>query len=278
MLLSWYLAALHRILQLTKVTWGIHSIRMSLKTSHHRRVRVLLLTVGRLLNMVVLVLLSRSSLRPSRARAYIFNNARTRKRPVSKLLSLYQHHDSGIAYERKLSLLATPSLDSSNTTSSPPLRRLVGYEACNEISQMENWRDHPDLNPTIDFPSWAVPGKSIQTVLTNPLLQPYLARSLDLLENLHVHIPNVRDRPHDNDYAGDLESKSQRQKIILLHPDTPSIAELPERLQQLLRDNQIHEQGPTVSIPFNFKQFTASYILSKILPADARCPPTPACL
>jgi tRNA (guanine37-N1)-methyltransferase len=145
-----------------------------------------------------------------------------------------------------------------------------------ELNGLENWRDHPDLNPTFYFPSWVVPvaGKTIHTLLNIPSLQPYLANQLDLLRGQHLRFKLVLDFPPETHANGSKESdRNVREKLVLLRPDTPTMSALPELVQQLLRDCLVDRQGPTIPVKFCYNQFSASYILTKVLPPHAHPPP-----
>lgn len=163
---------------------------------------------------------------------------------------------------------ASPGHEVLNATTTPETEQQLSLK-CAESSPSHNaddWRDHPDLNPTIHFRTWVVPvsGGDIQKVLSAPCAQPYLASKLDLMEHIHPRLKVVRDH---KDYSG--------KKIILLHPDAPSsIADLPLPVQDLLDECHIDQQGPILPISFHYKQFTPSYILATILPPEVHPPPT----
>jgi tRNA (guanine37-N1)-methyltransferase len=154
-----------------------------------------------------------------------------------------------------------------------PLESTLMHSNANELTDVElknlvaHWRDHPVLNPMVTFRSWVVPikGKMIQAILNSKSLQPYLASRHELLQEMHVRLKIVRDY---------TDSTDGTEKLILLHPDTPPLSELPADVQQLLRNCQIHENGPVMPTKFTYKDFTASYILSQLLPIAVHPPPT----
>ena len=138
-------------------------------------------------------------------------------------------------------------------------------------SLLQQWRGHPAINPTVEFQSWLVPkrGKAIQTILSDARFRPYLASSLELLDHLHLRLKLVRDNPDE----------SSTHKLVLLNPEAPSWDDLPDDLRQSLSnelstDDAPVSQGPTVPISFPYHQFTANYILQRILPIDVQPPPT----
>lgn len=137
----------------------------------------------------------------------------------------------------------------------------------------ESWRVHPDLNPTFSFPSWVVPvsGKSIQTILNEPLLQPYLASRFEPVQQIHPRFKLVRDANENTD--NDTTTASTKQKIIILHPSTPTLSELPENVREILVQCQVSD-GPAQSMTFSYHQFTSAYLLAILLPVALHPPPT----
>jgi len=153
----------------------------------------------------------------------------------------------------------------------------------------KHWREHPACNPTVHFKSWVVVGPWIQTILHSELTQPYLGSRLSLVEHLHNgRFRLVRDHIHDD---GDENTKSPRQKLILLHPDTPALDDLPPPVRELLlqpqqsvNNNKNSEnsvfvappvtEGPVVPIDFSHDHFTAAFLLEQLLPQAVHPPPT----
>lgn len=167
-----------------------------------------------------------------------------------------------------------------------------------------SWRDHPACNPLIEFQSWAVPSLStkvgassskndIQCILNSTSVQPYLASRLaNPLNHLHVRFKLVRDvdtisvdtsiintdtttANNPTTPATTTTTTTHRQKLILLHPDTPPIAELPLAFQQALTHNEWNiGNGPVVPVQFHYHQFTASFLLEQLLPPSVHPVPT----
>jgi tRNA (guanine37-N1)-methyltransferase len=137
-----------------------------------------------------------------------------------------------------LSTSTTSAKESSNTSviqqdeAALPTSPEYEYETEHIQKLTESWRDNADINPTFSFPSWVVPvsGKSIQTILNEPLLQPYLASRFDPVQQIHPRFKLVRDAKKE-DTDNDTTTK---QKIIILHPSTPTLSELPENVREIL--------------------------------------------
>jgi tRNA (guanine37-N1)-methyltransferase len=175
---------------------------------------------------------------------------------------------------------STTSVEESSNTSVIEKEEGTEYEYESEhIRELtESWRDHPDLNPTFAFPSWILPvsGKSIQTILNDPLLQPYLASRFEPVQSVHPRFKLIRDKYEDadNDNDGGNDSAAEtKKKIILLHPSTPELSELPENVREILAQCQVSD-GPTQSMDFNYHQFTSAHLLAKLLPVALHPPPT----
>jgi tRNA (guanine37-N1)-methyltransferase len=147
------------------------------------------------------------------------------------------------------------------------------YESAHIRELTESWRDSADINPTFSFPTWVVPvsGKSIQTILNEPLLQPYLASRFEPVQQIHPRFKLVRDANKDKNT--DNDTTTTKQKIIVLHPSTPTLAELPENVRDILMQCQVAD-GPAHSMTFSYHQFTSAYLLAKLLPVALHPPPT----
>lgn len=140
-------------------------------------------------------------------------------------------------------------------------------------SEEESWRSHPDLNPSVTFPTILVPTPVIQSILRAPPLQPFLASHATVLQNLQQRFKIVRDA---DDGALHLETRptgdQENHKLVLLHPDYCD-APLPGEIQALLA--QVGAQlGPPATIDFTQDQFTAKYKLDRLLPEAVHPPPT----
>lgn len=134
----------------------------------------------------------------------------------------------------------------------------------------DTWRTLPSLNPTIEFKSWIIPkGRSLQKIVQDPLIQPYLASRHGLLEHTHGRVKVIRDFPVEDADDDDLAKTC---KLVLLHPDAPSWDDIPSTIRDILSDGK--GDGPMVPVSFAFYNFTASYILQNVLPLDVHPPPT----
>jgi tRNA (guanine37-N1)-methyltransferase len=167
-------------------------------------------------------------------------------------------------------------LDSKILSDSPQLFEMPIHEDDHDLTAsnlLNNWQNHPDLNPTLGLPTWVVPVEtlpSVHLILNSPLAQPYLASRLDLGSHIHPRIKVVQDNWESNENSG------RREKLILLHPSTPiNQIDLPSELQDLLRECGIREDpGPLLQINVKYTQFSPSYILSKLLPSSAQPAPS----
>lgn len=130
----------------------------------------------------------------------------------------------------------------------------------------ENWQEHPELNPTLTFPTWAVPlqnAKIIQTLLSSDLTQPFLGTRDEVLQQLHPRPKVVQDE----------KSNPRTHKYILLHSSARE-EPIPPELEELLQQHSVNTHGPDLSFDIQYHQFPSSYILEKILPPEAHPPPT----
>jgi tRNA (guanine37-N1)-methyltransferase len=115
---------------------------------------------------------------------------------------------------------------------------------------LENWRDHPSVNPTLVFPTLLIPSESLQRWIQEPQLQAYLAKpaNWDLLQHVHPRIKMVQEY-------------NDTHKLVLLRSDET----LPS---DVLQDDSI-EMGPEKHIELTFRQLSFGYILSQLLPVPA---------
>lgn len=140
------------------------------------------------------------------------------------------------------------------------------------------WRQDPRCNPTIAFPAWICPGPNIQSILRSPLTQPYLAIQLSILDHLHVRFKVVRScishtKGVDDDNTPNKNSNHSN-KMILLHPDTTPISTLPEPVRNFLANQKCQDADTSYSVPFQYHQFTASFLLNQLLPVEVHPVPT----
>jgi tRNA (guanine37-N1)-methyltransferase len=181
-----------------------------------------------------------------------------------------------------LSTSTTSAEESSNTSviqkeeAALPASPEYQYESAHIQELTESWRDSPNINPTFSFPSWVVPvsGKSIQTILNEPLLQPYLASRFEPVQQIHPRFKLVRDAlEEDTENENGTTATTTKQKIIILHPSTPALSELPENVREILVQCQVAD-GPAQAMTFSYHQFTSAYLLAKLLPVALHPPPT----
>jgi len=139
----------------------------------------------------------------------------------------------------------------------------------------ENWREHPELNPTLEFPTWAVPLKHafiIQTLISSEQTQPYLATRDEILQLCHPRPKIVQDG---------TDPKTKMYKHILLHPSVAQTSSsheylnnLPMEIQDLLKEHDVITDAPNMTIDIKYHQLPVNYILGKLLPEHVHPPPT----
>jgi tRNA (guanine37-N1)-methyltransferase len=263
--------------------------RTERRSNNKSRIRILTVLLCWLLGIMLFPI--SHSLRPTAALVLRRNVQRLpawsyRQRAVfSSLQHLHLSRSNQPATKRwrvalSLSTSTTSAEESSNTSviqkdeATLPASPEYEYESEHIQELTESWRDHRDINPTFSFPSWVVPvsGKSIQTILNEPLLQPYLASRFEPVQQIHPRFKLVRDAYED--IGNDTEDETTTvQKIIILHPSTPALSELPENVREILVQCQVSD-GPTQSMDFSYHQFTSAYLLAKLLPVALHPPPT----
>ncbi|CAB9522151.1 methyltransferase [Seminavis robusta] len=156
----------------------------------------------------------------------------------------------------------SPSRTIESSGPSEVLSSIQHYNDDEEVTA-DNWREHPDLNPTLTFPTWAVPlehASVLQTLLSSELTQPFLATRHELLQQCHPRPKIVQD--------GD------KHKYILLDPQQQQEKQLPTDLINLLQQHHVQLQGPDVTIRIRYHQLPMTYILHKVLPPHVHPPPT----
>jgi len=137
-----------------------------------------------------------------------------------------------------------------------------------------NWKYHPELNPTLVFPTWAVPKQAasiIQTLLSSELTQTYLATRDEILQQCHPRphivqdgVENDPERPNTHKYILlSSSAKNGSEKVEL----TPEVADL-------LQQHNVQVNGPTITIDIAYHQFPVSLILEKLLPKEVHPPPS----
>eukprot|EP00980_Cylindrotheca_fusiformis_P023644 scaffold10700_cov108-Cylindrotheca_fusiformis.AAC.8 len=115
-----------------------------------------------------------------------------------------------------------------------------------------NWRDHPAINPKLEFPSILVPLELLTTLV--PVLQPFLAKNSNVMKHIHPRIKMVKDF-------------NETHKMILLNSETKtSEDELIQRIvDELELDPTTVLKGPKMSLDIHYSQLSYQYILSKLL-------------
>ncbi|GFH47946.1 hypothetical protein CTEN210_04422 [Chaetoceros tenuissimus] len=158
------------------------------------------------------------------------------------------------------------------------------------IVNESNWREHPSLKEILYIPSILVPSEYLHSLISQGkekgILIPYLATSMEELENIHPKIKVVQNL----DKIGvdiNQDEQGQSMKAILLNPNTVGKSSSDNQQDSLeaqfpLLSKEIIESlaskeatpGPMVPITLTYKQQPIQHILSKLLPEEAQPPPT----
>lgn len=166
--------------------------------------------------------------------------------------------------------------ESNSLTDSPPNNNpVVGASTSPPHSDQQqhwnqqHWKEHSELNPTLTFPTWAVPLKHasiIQTLLSSELTQPFLATREEVIQQCHPRPKIVQDGDGNNE-------EPRTHKYILLYRSSAVDQKLPSELDELLQQHNVDRNGPEISISIQYHQLPVSYILEKLLPPAVHPPP-----
>jgi tRNA (guanine37-N1)-methyltransferase len=126
---------------------------------------------------------------------------------------------------------------------------------------LKQWRDLPEVNPTVTFPTLVIPSSSVQHFIQHPDLQPFLAkpRSWDFLQNVHPRIKLI-------------QKYNQTHKQLLLLPEYGHGSD--EVLQSIVDNHESVRRGPPFDIQLSYKQLSFAYILQQLLPTHLLPPPS----
>jgi tRNA G37 N-methylase Trm5 len=123
-----------------------------------------------------------------------------------------------------------------------------------------NWREHPAVNPKLEFPTVLVPIESLTLLI--PKLQPFLAKNADVMKHIHPRIKMVKEF-------------NDTHKMILLHNDNENNNNndddddddvLTKNLVAALQlDPKFLTKGPKLSMDISYSQLSYQYILSQLL-------------
>jgi tRNA (guanine37-N1)-methyltransferase len=171
----------------------------------------------------------------------------------------------------------------------PPTRPLSQGANREESSpEGEDWRRSPSLNPTLVFPTVAIPPHLVHVLVRDPGLQPFLASALwSEMDHVQRRLRIVRDdvdslQPSEGTDA-DSRVPPMSAKLLLLHPnvaDDPTRHEEWERALEGVASKHCESTsaaivaGPAVPIQLRPKDFTVGYVLSQLLPSHLGAPPT----
>lgn len=151
-------------------------------------------------------------------------------------------------------LRGIPALLRSSVFRSRPRRSTTRLSSSAVNIVDKQWRNHPEIEKSVKFPTWVVPSRNCQAILKSDILQSYLGH-LD-----HVQ-PRVRlVQPHSKTHQ--LILRDQKNK------------ELSEEALDLLESLGVQLEGPTFQIDLDSSNWTVPYILQQILPPEVHPPPT----
>ena len=170
------------------------------------------------------------------------------------------------------------SPSTSGASSSPSLQQQQHHHQhpYDDIDSMvENWKDNPRINPTIEIPTLLIPSKDMKRWMNDQTLQEYKLthHNHDVLPHIHPRIKFVHD--YDNNSNEDDE---KLMKQVLLSPGTTK-----DDLRDILHhdddqeDNKkedsssssssfVVEWGPPYVMNVSYNQLSFSYILNQLIP------------
>jgi tRNA G37 N-methylase Trm5 len=153
----------------------------------------------------------------------------------------------------------------------------------------EDWRHFPSLNPTLVFPTVAVPPHLIHLLVRDPSLQPFLASALwSEMDHVQRRLRVVRDvdslQPSSS-FADKTDEEAivpSFDKLLLLHPNVATDPTLRGEWEIALEavaakhsaSTSAIVAGPAVPIKLRPRDFTVGYVLSQVLPSHVTAPPT----
>lgn len=115
-----------------------------------------------------------------------------------------------------------------------------------------DWREHPAINPRLEFPTILVPIESLTALV--PRLQPFLAKNADVVKQIHPRIKMVK------------EFSSTHKMILLNNEDENDDDVVAKNLVEALQlDPEVVKQGPKMSMDIPYSQLSYQYILSQLL-------------
>ena len=154
------------------------------------------------------------------------------------------------------------------TSSSSSRNHTASSQKPNDIlldSKYSSWREHPAINPTIEFPTLLVPSSDLQRWIQEPLLQPFLAKPQNwgFLHHVHPRIKMIRDF-------------DETRKLVLLSPtkEETAVAQRNTIISEIIskaQDNRSDDDEPSISlgppkqIPLSFSRLSFQYILNTLM-------------
>lgn len=123
----------------------------------------------------------------------------------------------------------------------------------NTADAIERWREHPKVNPRLEFPTIVVPVDSLTSLI--PKLQPFLAKNSEIAKHVHPRIKMVKDH-----------SDTHKLLLITNEEDKDGNGDIIDRLTESLQiDPDIVKKGPILGMDVSFSQLSYQYILSQLL-------------
>ncbi|KAL3935231.1 MAG: hypothetical protein SGBAC_009216 [Bacillariaceae sp.] len=119
-----------------------------------------------------------------------------------------------------------------------------------------SWREHPSVNPRLEFPTILVPVESLTLLV--PKLQPYLAKNSEIAKHVHPRIKMVKDHSDTHKLVlitNEDKSGNGKGKGDIIDHLTDSLELVPGTIQR----------GPMLDMNVSYSQLSYQYILSQLL-------------
>lgn len=120
---------------------------------------------------------------------------------------------------------------------------------------LDGWREHPSINPKLEFPTIMVPVESLTSLV--PKLQPYLAKNSEIAKHIHPRIKMVKE--HNDTHKLILITNEQQAAEI----DDGSGDIIDHMTESLKEFNP--QRGPVLDMQVSYSQLSYHYILSQLL-------------
>jgi tRNA (guanine37-N1)-methyltransferase len=140
---------------------------------------------------------------------------------------------------------------------------------------VQNWRQRPEVNPNVSFPTWLIPKMYSQQILQMKQAQPHLASRMEFYQDLHPRLPVIR------------KYNDTHNLILLRCDDDDEHQDSSDQQQQQQQQQQQHEAllqiqehdipitaGPVLDICIPYSQWSVSFLLQQLLPTFVHPIPT----